>query len=81
VELSLRALGTTAEGDLLPLMRELLATFPGVSLSSLPSRGDEQRGRHIEFGVKGPRSDAASALAWLRHRLAQVPGVEVQDIS
>lgn len=81
IERGLRAVGTTAEGDLLPLMQALLAQFPGVTLSSLPCRGDSQRPRHIEFGIKGPRAQVEPALSWLRERLREVPGVQVQDLA
>jgi molybdopterin-biosynthesis enzyme MoeA-like protein len=78
VEYRLRATGTAAEGDLLPLMEALLREFPGVALSSLPFRGDAQRPRHIEFGVKGPAATAAPAFAWLAARLRPWPGVAVE---
>jgi molybdopterin-biosynthesis enzyme MoeA-like protein len=81
VEFSLRASGTSAEGDLLPLMQELLRDFPGVSLSSLPFRGDATRPRHIEFGIKGSRTLAAAAFAHFRARLLDFPGIDVADLA
>ena len=80
VEYSLRALGSSAEGDLLPLMEETLQRFPGVKLSSLPFRGDAERPRHIEFGVKGACAQAAAAFTWLREQLQRVPDVRVEDL-
>jgi molybdopterin-biosynthesis enzyme MoeA-like protein len=80
VEYRLRALGSSAEADLLPLMEELLRRYPGVRLSSLPSRGDAQRPRHIEFGIKGLRATAAPAFAWLRAQLQGMTGLQIEDI-
>ena len=80
VEFSLRAHGSSAEGDLLPLMEEVLRLFPGVKLSSLPFRGDGERSRHIEFGFKGPRSDAAHAFHWFRERLAQRSDMRIEEL-
>jgi molybdopterin-biosynthesis enzyme MoeA-like protein len=81
VEFSLRALGTAAEGDLLHLMEGVLAAFPGLAFSSLPSRGDALRPRHIEFGFKGPREVAAGAYLWFRERLASEAGIELEEIN
>ena len=75
-EYSLRALGSSAEGDLLDLMEATLREFPGVKLSSLPYRGDGSRPRHIEFGIKGP----AAAFRWFREHLAGRPGVQIEDL-
>ncbi len=80
VEFSLRSLGSSAEGDLLDLMEALLLAHPKVSLSSLPSRGDATRGRHIEFGIKGAATDAAPAYRWFRERLARYPGVVIEEL-
>lgn len=80
VEYRLRAVGTSGEGDLLHLMEAVLREFPGVKLSSLPSRGDANRPRHIEFGIKGPAAQAGPAFLWLRERLLSVPGLGIEDI-
>ncbi|MBI2382880.1 MAG: competence/damage-inducible protein A [Gammaproteobacteria bacterium] len=80
VEYTLRVLGTSGEADLLELMQELLRMFPGVRLSSLPFRGDATRPRHIEFGLRGTRREAARAFAFLRRRLAERPGAQVEDL-
>src|SRR5581483_1972955 len=80
LEYSLRALGSSAEGDLLDLMEATLREFPGVKLSSLPYRGDGSRPRHIEFGIKGPAAQAAAAFTWFRQRLAERPGVGIEDL-
>lgn len=69
VEFSLRVVGNSAESDLLELMEGTLAAHPGIKLSSLPFRGDAQRPRHIEFGIKGPAALAARAFDFLREGL------------
>jgi molybdopterin-biosynthesis enzyme MoeA-like protein len=79
VEYSLRAYGSS-EGDLLELMEATLREFPAVKLASLPYRGDAARPRHIEFGIKGPGAAAAAAFGWFRGRLAQHPGVRIEDL-
>ena len=80
VEFSLRALGTAAESDLLELMQQTLAAYPGIALSSLPSRGDATRPRHIEFGIKGPRALAAPAFLAFRSGLAQRAEITIEDL-
>jgi len=80
VEYSLRVTGTSSEGDLLDLMEQVLRDFPGVSLSSLPSRGDASRPRHIEFGIKGPAQIAGPAFVWFRERLHSGYEVRIEDL-
>jgi molybdopterin-biosynthesis enzyme MoeA-like protein len=80
VEYLLRAIGTSGEGDLLPLMEEVLRRFPAVKLSSLPFRGNADRPRHIEFGLKGSRREAAAAFEWFRDQLHTAQGVTVEDL-
>ena len=80
LEYSLRALGSSSEGDLLELMESTLREFPAVKLSSLPYRGDGVRPRHIEFGIKGPGPQAAAAFQWFRQRLALRPEVRIEDL-
>jgi molybdopterin-biosynthesis enzyme MoeA-like protein len=80
VEFSLRTLGSSAEADLLPLMEAVLRRFPGVKLSSLPFRGDANRPRHIEFGIKGRTAEAAEAFRWFRAQLSQFNGVEIEEL-
>jgi len=80
VEFRLRALGTAAEADLLPLMQEVLRLFPEVRLSSLPSRGDAQRPRHIEFGIKGAPALAAGAYAWFLGQLRERSEIQIEEI-
>lgn len=80
VEFSLRVLGTAAESDLLELMEQTLADNPGIALSSLPSRGDAIRPRHIEFGIKGPRPLATSAFQSFRAALAVRSDIVIEDL-
>lgn len=78
VEYSLRAVGNSAESDLLELMEETLARHPGLKLSSLPFRGDEQRPRHIELGVRGPVPLAAAAFRFLKAALDRRAGIVLE---
>lgn len=78
VEFSLRVLGSSAESDLLELMEATLARHPGVKLSSLPFRGDGQRPRHVELGIRGPRKLAATAFAYLQDELSGREGVVLE---
>lgn len=80
VEFSLRVLGTAAESDLLELMEHTLATNPGIALSSLPSRGDAIRPRHIEFGIKGPRALATTAFQSFRAALTLRNDITIEDL-
>jgi molybdopterin-biosynthesis enzyme MoeA-like protein len=80
VELRLRAIGTSGEGDLLPLMEALLREFPDVKLSSLPFRGDDTRPRHIEFGIKGAGARAEAAFAHFRAELLARGDVRIEDL-
>ena len=80
VEFSLRVLGTAAESDLLELMEQTLASYPGIALSSLPSRGDAIRPRHIEFGIKGPRALATVAFQSFRAALILRSDITIEDL-
>jgi len=59
-----------AESSVLDMMNELLATFPDVGLSSLPST--ERRGDLIDFGLKGQQDDVATAAKWLEKSLDEM---------
>lgn len=68
------------ESQLIDLMNECLARFPGVKLFSLPRMGED---RHIELGVRGESARVAAAIAdlkqgvsalgfaWAEHRSAE----------
>lgn len=80
VEYRLRAIGTSGEGDLLPLMEATLARFPAIKLSSLPFRGDANRPRHIEFGFKGDREIAAQAYRLFATGLRAEFPVQIEEL-
>jgi len=81
VEFRLRVIGTSGEGDLLELMEGTLAAFPGIKLSSLPSRGTDTLPRHIEFGIKGPPAMAQPAFDWFRAALLARGDAKVEDLA
>lgn len=51
------------ESSLVDMMNEILASFEGVGISSLPST--VQRGDLIDFGLKGPKASVTKAAKWL----------------
>jgi molybdopterin-biosynthesis enzyme MoeA-like protein len=67
VERAVVVLGA-AESQLIPLMNEVLATFPGLKLFSLPTAGEPR----IELGVKGEPALAAAAVAYVRESVAKL---------
>ncbi|MDD3762644.1 MAG: competence/damage-inducible protein A [Nevskiales bacterium] len=81
VEYRLRVVGSSGEGDLLPLMEETLARFPQIKLSSLPSRGQAGSPAQIEFGFKGSSTVAAGAYRYFEAALRGLPGVAVEPLS
>jgi len=80
VEYSLRVTGPHGEGDLLDLMQATLKAFPGIKLSSLPSRGADGGAPHIEFGLRGPQQQAAAAYVWFNQQMQQIEGVRVEAL-
>lgn len=56
------------ESDLIPMMEELLKTFPSVRLSSLPSTTTS---RQIDFGLKGKLAAVQVAGEWFEARMQQ----------
>jgi len=80
VEFSLRVVGTTSEGDLLPLMEDTLSRYAGIRLSSLPTRGDANTPRQIEFGFKGEATLAAAAYRYFRSHMIELQGVTTEDL-
>ncbi len=81
VEFRMRVIGTRGEGDLLPLMEETLARYPGIKLSSLPFRGIPDRTRHIEFGFKGEAEIAAAAFHYFRTGLAAFADAQIEELA
>ncbi len=80
-EFSLRVLGSAAESDLLDLMESTLARHEGIQLSSLPFRGDANKPRHIELGIKARRPLAAAAFEFLREELVRRKRLDIEIIS
>lgn len=54
------------ESDMIPMMEELLKTFPDVRLSSLPSTENRYQ---IDFGLKGKRAAVQLAAEWFEARM------------
>ncbi len=54
------------ESELIPMMEELLKTFPDVRLSSLPSTATR---RQIDFGLKGKAAAVHEAAEWFEARM------------
>jgi molybdopterin-biosynthesis enzyme MoeA-like protein len=54
------------ESELVPMMEELLKTFPDVGLSSLP---DTVTRRQIDFGLKGKMAAVQLAAAWFEAQM------------
>lgn len=54
------------EGNLIHLMRQVEADFPGVRVFSLPFLGSETVQRHIELGVRGLPDQVPTAMAVIR---------------
>lgn len=80
IELRLRATGSAAESELLELMQGILSDYPGIALSSLPSRGEVGQPAHIEFGIKAPAPLASAAFDEFRRRLEKYPGVSIIEL-
>lgn len=75
-ELRLRVRGPRTEGDLAGLMEEALGRWPGLRLSSLPSRGPAPGRGHIEIGFSGP--GAAQARDWMCEQLGRDGALQVE---
>jgi molybdopterin-biosynthesis enzyme MoeA-like protein len=54
------------EGNMLDLMRQTEADFPGIIVFSLPTFGSETVRRHVELGVRGEPSVVARAIEVLK---------------
>lgn len=54
------------EGNMLDLMRQTEADFPGIIVFSLPTFGSETVRRHVELGVRGEPSVVAQAIEVLK---------------
>lgn len=58
------------EGQLVDLMRRIEASYPGVTVFSLPSFGTETLRRHVELGVRGRPDAVAAAMAEIEREVA-----------
>jgi molybdopterin-biosynthesis enzyme MoeA-like protein len=54
------------EGNMLDLMRQTEADFPGITVFSLPTFGSETVRRHVELGVRGEPGSVAQAIEVLK---------------
>jgi molybdopterin-biosynthesis enzyme MoeA-like protein len=54
------------EGTMLDLMRRTEADFPGITVFSLPTFGNETVRRHVELGVRGEPDVVARAIEVLK---------------
>jgi molybdopterin-biosynthesis enzyme MoeA-like protein len=63
-ECSIVVLGAM-ESQLIDLMNEVLSSYPGLKVFSLPTAG----ARRIELGVKGARAQTGAAMAHIRERV------------
>lgn len=54
------------EGNMLDLMRQTEADFPGIVVFSLPTFGSETVRRHVELGVRGAPDAVAQAIEALK---------------
>jgi len=58
------------EGDLITIMQELVAKWPALAFSSLPSFGNTHCTEpHIEFSVQGKQAEAAAAIQFLHQQI------------
>ena len=58
------------EGDLLPIMEQLVERFATISFSSLPSYGNSELGPHVEIGLRGESTAVEGASNFLTQALA-----------
>jgi molybdopterin-biosynthesis enzyme MoeA-like protein len=54
------------EGVMLDLMRRVETDFPGITVFSLPSFGNETVRRHVELGVRGSPAQVTQAIEVLK---------------
>lgn len=60
------------EGQLLGLMRQIEAAYPGLVVFSLPSFGSETQRRHVELGVRGAPAAVPAAMAEIEAEVARL---------
>ena len=54
------------ESQLVPVMHEVGARFPGLKVFSLPSMGADGSRRHVELGVRGEPAQVTAAIEGIR---------------
>ena len=67
------------EGTLIDLMRRIETDFPGTTVFSLPSFGDETMRRHVELGVRGAPDQVNAAYSVMLAEVAAL-GFEIQAL-
>ena len=60
------------EGIMIPLMQRLESDYPGLTVFSLPSLGDEQLKQHVELGARGTRAQVAAAMSEIRQEIPRL---------
>lgn len=59
------------EGQLIGLMQEVTAAFPGATVFSLPTIAGEGERRSLELGMKGEAAQVAAAIARIKAELGR----------
>lgn len=59
------------EGQLIGLMQEVTAAFPGATVFSLPTIAGEGERRSLELGMKGQAAQVAAAIARIKAELGR----------
>lgn len=61
------------EGDLITVMQELVATWPRLAFSSLPSFGNSHCAEpHIEFSLQGEQAEVTLAMDFLSQKISEL---------
>ena len=68
----------TYEGQLIGMMQQITADFPGATLFSLPTLAAQGQRRSLELGMKGTAASVASAMALIKADI-DARGLEWQD--
>ena len=68
----------TYEGQLIGMMQQITADFPGATLFSLPTLAAQGQRRSLELGMKGTAASVAAAMALIKADI-DARGLEWQD--
>ena len=68
----------TYEGQLIGMMQQITADFPGATLFSLPTLAAQGQRRSLELGMKGTAASVAAAMALIKADI-DTRGLEWQD--